>query len=152
MPPADPLEGLRALHLPPETGSFWSDLGFSAALGLAVALAAVFALRAFYRPKQSLRRSASEALKQAEALPPDERRVAQAAILRRVVRTVEGDEAARAMGPAWAAALDRAFKTDFFTARAGSVFADGLYAPSTAQADDAQIDRELDRLVSGLGR
>lgn len=153
MPPDDPLAGLRALRLPPETASFWSDLGFAAALGLTVALLAALAVRALYRPRVSLRASALNALAETGALPTEERRAAQAAILRRVVRTVEGEQAARATGPAWAEVLDRVFATDLFGARAGRVFVDGLYGrPPAAANDDGQLDRELGGLFRKLRR
>ena len=153
MQPDDPLAGLRALHLPPETHSFWSDLGFAVAAGLAVALVASLIVRALFRPKRSLRASALDAFEASRALPADERRAAQAALLRRVVRTVDGEEAARATGPAWGAALDRVFSTDLFGARAGRVFVDGLYARPDAPAnDDDALDRELGGLLKKLRR
>lgn len=152
MPSDDPLEGLRALHLPPETTSLWSDLGFAAALGLALALAGVFVVRALWRPKRSLRESALDAFEETKSLPTGERRAAQAAILRRVVRTVDGEEAARSSGDAWAAALDRTLRTDFFTARAGRVFATGLYSKPKAADDDDALDGELGALLKKLGR
>ena len=152
MPSDDPLAGLRALHLPPQPSSFWSDLGFAAAAGLAVALVLALVIRLVVRPKRSLRASALDAFAQASALPPADRRAAQAAILRRVVRTVAGDEAARATGQTWAETLDRTFATDLFTARSGRVFADGLYARPGAGQDDPELDRELGALLAKLGR
>ena len=148
----DPLAGLRALHLPPETTSFWSDIGFAAALGLGLALLASLLVRALFRPRLSVRKSALGALKTAEALPQDERRAAQAAILRRVVRSVEGDAAARATGPEWARTLDRVFSTDLFTARGGRVFSEGLYERPTAANDDHAVDGELAGLFNKLRR
>ncbi len=50
----------------------------------------------------------------ARGLAPEPRRVAQARLLRRLVRTLKGEEAARARGPAWAETLDATFATDFF--------------------------------------
>lgn len=148
----DPLAGLRALHLPPETTSFWSDIGFSTALGLGVALLVSLLVRAFFKRRLSVRKSALGALQMTEALPRDDRRAAQAAILRRVVRSVEGDQAARTTGPEWARTLDRVFATDLFTARAGRVFSDGLYARPKAANDDRDLDRELAGLFKKLKR
>jgi hypothetical protein len=149
----DPLAGLRALHLPPEIPSFWADLGAAIALGLLIAIVVAVAIRAIRKPRRSLRRSALEELEQAGRLPPEERRVAQAALLRRIVRSLEGEAAARAGGDDWAATLDRVFRTDFFSRRAGRVFADGLYArPAPQQPDDSALDQELAGLVRRIGR
>lgn len=152
MPSDDPLAGLRALHLPPEPSSFWSDVGVAVALGLAIALFASFLIRWLFRPRLSLRASATGALQAANALPPEDRRAAQAALLRRVVRTVEGEDAARAEGRDWAATLDRVFATDLFTQRNGRVFADGLYVRPVGSSDDPELDRELGGLVAKLRR
>ncbi|HVI29233.1 DUF4381 family protein [Hansschlegelia sp.] len=153
MPSSDPLAGMRGLHLPEQPGSFWSDVGLAAAIGLLAALAVAIAVRLLFRPKQSLRASALAALEAAKDLPPPDRRVAQAAVLRRVVRTIDGDEAARREGLAWGETLDRVFGADFFTAGPGRVFATGLYAPTAATTgDDAEMDRRLEALLAGLRR
>ncbi|WP_020178641.1 DUF4381 family protein [Methylopila sp. M107] len=153
MPPAeDPLAGLRALHLPPEPSSFWSDLGFAAIVGLLLALFASLLIRWIAKPRLSLRASAVGALQAANALAPEDRRAAQAAVLRRVVRTVEGEEAARADGGDWGATLDRVFGTDLFTQRNGRVFVEGLYGKPSGPADDPELDRELGALVAKLRR
>lgn len=147
----DPLAGLRAIRLPPETTSYWSDVGFSVALGLGLALLATLALRWLWRPRLSIRKAALRAFEDARALPPDERRAAQAAILRRVVKSVEGDEAARATGRDWAATLDRVFATDLFSTRGGRVFTEGLYArPAAPAADDQALDGELGALLARI--
>ena len=147
----DPLAGLRALHLPPETTSFWSDLGFAVALGLGLALLASLAVRALFRPRLSVKKSALGAFEETRSLPAGERRAAQAAILRRVVKSVEGDAAASATGTEWAATLDRVFATDLFSAREGRVFSEGLYARPPAPAnDDGKLDQELGGLISRL--
>ncbi|GLK69182.1 DUF4381 family protein [Hansschlegelia plantiphila] len=146
----DPLAGLRALHLPPQPVSFWADFGVAAAAGLGLALIVALALRALLRPRPSLAAAARAEFERARTLPAPERRAAQATILRRVVRSRAGDEAARATGADWAAALDGVFGTDLFTARAGRVFADGLYA--RPPAEDPELDRELSVLFAKLGR
>ncbi|MFC3693576.1 DUF4381 domain-containing protein [Chenggangzhangella methanolivorans] len=153
MASVDPLDGLRALHLPAETTSWQADLGFAVAAGLALALVVSLALRLLVRPRRSLRASAMEEFAAAEALPGPDRRAAQAAVLRRVVRTIEGDEAARATGPAWGETLDRVFRTELFGKGAGRVFVDGLYArPPAANDDDRALDRELGALIATLRR
>lgn len=151
MPQDDPLAGLRALHLPPAPSSYWSDVGFAVAAGLGAALLLALVVRALFRPRRSLRASATDAFEAASGLPQPERRAAQAALLRRVVKTVEGEGAARATGPEWAATLDRVFATDLFTLRAGKVFVDGLYARA-APGDDPALDRELGSLIAKLRR
>lgn len=150
MQPDDPLAGLRSLHLPPAVPNWWSDLGFAAALGLALALIAALAFRALFRAPGSLRREALAELNAADALPTPERRAAQAALLRRVVRSREGDDAAKAQGAAWAETLDRTLGTEIFSKGAGRIFADGLYG--SPPADDPALDRELAVLVSRLKR
>ena len=153
MPSTDPLDGLRGLHLPEQPASFWSDIWLSAAVGLLAALAAAIAIRLLFRPKQSLRVSALDALHRAKDLPEPDRRVAQAALLRRVVRTIDGDEAARREGLAWGETLDRVLRTDFFSSGAGRVFATGLYVrPDGAGEAEGEIDRRLVALISGLRR
>ncbi|MDR4308848.1 DUF4381 domain-containing protein [Chelatococcus sambhunathii] len=152
MQPDDPLAGLRALHLPPPPASFWSDVGFAVAFGLLIALLASLLVRWLFKPRLSLRASAMGALVEASRLRPEDRRAAQAALLRRIVRTVEGEEAARAQGADWTTALDRVFATDLFSRRNGRVFADGLYARPSAPVDDPELDRELGALVAKLKR
>lgn len=152
MQPADPLEGLRALHLPPETTSWQSDLGFAIAGGLVLALVVSLLVRILVRPRRSLRASAMEEFSAAKNLPADQRRAAQAALLRRVVRTVEGDDAARASGAQWGETLDRVFRTDLFGQGAGRVFVDGLYERPAAANDDRALDRELGALIAKLRR
>lgn len=151
MPPADELQGLRALHLPPAAPAFWADIGLAVALGLLAALILSLAWRLLARPRLSLRAEALAAFEHASALPVPERRAAQAALLRRVVRSVEGEDAARTSGPAWSATLDRVFRTDLFAAREGRVFADGLYA-RPAKTDDPTLDDELGALLQTLER
>lgn len=153
MQPDDPLAGLRALHLPAESADWTSDIGFAVAGGLLLALLASLLMRALLKPRRSLRASALEEFAATEALPQEERRAAQAAILRRVVRTIEGDEAARASGEPWGETLDRVFRTDLFGKGAGRVFVDGLYArPAPANDDDRALDRELGALMAKLRR
>ena len=151
MPPADELEGLRGLHLPPLDAPFWSDVWLAVALGLVFALAASLLIRRLARPRPALRASALAAFDDALALPPPERRAAQAAILRRVARARLGDDAASATGRDWAATLDRLFGGDLFSAGPGRVFVDGLYARDAAPAD-GELDARLRLLLARLPR
>lgn len=151
MPPADELANLRGIRLPPMETWFWADVGFAVALGLAAALLAALLLRLVRRPrKPSLQAEALAELAAAKSLPVPERRAAQAALLRRIVRTVEGDDAARATGPAWAATLDRTLGVDLFERRSGRVLVDGLYARELS--DDPTLDHELEAAVAKVGR
>ncbi|MFD1701668.1 DUF4381 family protein [Methylopila henanensis] len=150
MPPADELQGLRGLHLPPAAGSYWTDIGLAVALGLVLALCAALLFQLLARPRLSLRASAVTAFKDTLALPEDEKRVAQAALLRRIVRTIAGEEDARRVGGEWAKTLDRVFGSDLFTARGGRVFADGLYVREAG--DTAALDDELGALMRRLER
>ncbi|GLK76015.1 hypothetical protein GCM10008171_12690 [Methylopila jiangsuensis] len=151
MPPADELDGLRGLHLPPLDVPFWSDVWLAVALGLALALAASLLLRRLMRPRPALRAAALAAFDKTLALPPPERRAAQAALLRRVTRAQAGDAAAAAHGADWAATLDRLFGGDLFSAGPGRVFGDGLYARDAAR-DDAELDARLRLLLARLPR
>lgn len=118
-------------------------LGFTAALALGLLrhLAA--------RRRASVRRAAQAELAAAAVLPPAQRRVAQARLLRRLARTLQGDAAAQAKGADWAATLDRLFATTFFTAGAGRVFAEGLYQREAP--DPGPVDAELARLFARIG-
>ena len=80
---------------------------------------------------------------------PAERLAAQAQLLRRLVRALSGDSAARAQDGAWLGVLDRTFSTTFFTSGAGRVFGDGLYRPG-ADADVEALDHSLSSLIAAL--
>jgi len=101
------------------------------------------------RRRGSVRRAALADLAAANALPPERRRVAQAQLLRRLARTLQGDAAADAQGDAWAAALDRLFATTFFSAGAGRIFAEGLYRRGASEP--GPVDAELARLFARIG-
>jgi hypothetical protein len=113
-------------------------------VGLALLAAFLLARR---RP---LRRAARAALLETRSLPPPDRLVAQAALLRRLVRAVERDPPLE-RGGAWLARLDRAFGTAFFTGGPGAAFGDALYAPAS-RPDPEALDGELERLIGTLRR
>lgn len=151
MPPADELANLRGIRLPPLETWYWADVGFAVALGLVAALLAALLLRLVLRPKTpSVRDAALAELAATKALPVPERRAAQAAVLRRIVRTVEGEQAARVTGPAWGATLDRTLGVDLFERGPGRVLVDGLYVREPA--DDPALDRALEAAVAKVGR
>lgn len=148
--PSPDLSALRGLHLPTGgTSAVQPEMVAALALGFGLALLVglIRVLRA--RRGASLRRAALQELARAARLDPEARRVAQARLLRRVVRTLKGEEAARARGPAWAATLDATFGTDFFRSGPGRAFADDLYRRPAAD-DSAAIDAGLGRLLTQI--
>lgn len=146
------LADLRGLHWPTGGGGWLQgELLAAIALGfLAALLVGLFRLvRA--RMRDTIRRAALRELALASALPPAERSVAQARLLRRIVRTLSGEAAATVRGPAWADRLDRTFKTTFFSEGAGRDLVEGLYR-RPGGADPAAIQAGLNRLFSAIGR
>ncbi|MBB5763588.1 DUF4381 family protein [Methylorubrum rhodesianum] len=144
------LSALRGLHLPTGgSGAVQPEMVAAIVLsfGLALLVGGIRLLRA--RRGASLRRAALRELALAARLEPEARRVAQARLLRRVVRTLKGEEAARARGPAWAATLDATFGTDFFRSGPGRVFADDLYRRPEA-VDPTAIDAGLGRMLAQI--
>lgn len=151
MNPADAPAGLaqlRGLHLPAAEGAAQGEVVLAIALGFAAALLVGLFRMLRDRQRRSVRRAALRELAAARALPPEQRLVAQARLLRRLARTLRGDAAASARGTDWAATLDGLFATDFFTRGAGRVLADGLYR--RASPDSAAIDAELGRLFARI--
>lgn len=146
------LSELRGLHLPTGGGGLLQgEIVAAIALGFLAALLVGLARLARARLRDTVRRAALRELALMGALPPTERPVAQARLLRRVVRTLSGEAAASARGPAWAQTLDRTFKTRFFEEGAGRDLVDGLYS-RPGGADPAAIEAELKRLFSAIGR
>ena len=148
--PAPDLSSLRGLHLP-TGGNSAVQPEMVAALVLGFSLALLVGLIRLVRARRgaSVRRAALRELALAQNLEPEARRVAQARLLRRVVRTLKGEAAAGTSGTAWAATLDTTFATDFFRSGPGRVFADDLYRrPKTI--DPAAIDAGLGRLLSQI--
>ncbi|KQO65550.1 MULTISPECIES: DUF4381 family protein [unclassified Methylobacterium] len=149
-PDAPPgLDQLRGLHLPAETGGAQGAVMLAIALGFTAALVLGLLRLLRARRRGSVRRAALADLAAANALPPERRRVAQAQLLRRLARTLQGDAAADAQGDAWAAALDRLFATTFFSAGAGRIFAEGLYRRGASEP--GPVDAELARLFARIG-
>lgn len=144
------LSALRGLHLPTGGGSaLQGEVVAAIALGFAAALliGLIRVLRA--RLQASVRRAALRELALANGLDPDTRRVAQAQLLRRVVRTLQGDASASQQGDVWARTLDRTFATDFFSRGAGQSLVEGLYRRPRA-GDASAIDAELSRLFAKI--
>jgi hypothetical protein len=149
-PDATPsLDQLRGLHLPAEAGGTQGAVMLAIALGFTAALAFGLLRLLLARRRDSVRRAAQRELAAANALPPEQRRVAQAQLLRRLARTLQGDTVADAQGADWAAALDRLFATTFFTQGAGRIFAEGLY--QRGAPEPGPIDDGLARLFARIG-
>lgn len=148
---ADPLAGLRPIHLPVEAPAPLLDLlALSVAAGILVALAILLAPRvaAAISRRRSPRRRLAAALAAARALPPEERLAAQASALRRYVAATAGEEAARTRDEAWLACLDEAFATTAFTDGPGRLYGETLYRPVDASEVGA-AEAALSALASG---
>ncbi len=162
MTPADApasLDGLRALHLPGgAAGPIPGEILLALLLGFGAALLVGLLRLLLARRRLSVRRAALAELAGSRGLDGPERILAQARLLRRLVRTLGGDAAASAEGAAWAARCDALLRTDFFTAGAGRVLVDGLYrrttptptAPAPTAPDPTALDAELARLIGRL--
>lgn len=151
---ADPLAALRPLHVAP----FAEGAGLIAAmamLGCGLALALLLLARLLAR-RGGARRSALATLAAARALPAQDRLVAQAALLRRVARTLDGETppASHLAGEAWLLRLDRIFATAFFSKGDGRVFGEALYRRGALRdaggVDVEEIDRALARFFDRL--
>ncbi len=144
------LASLRGLHLPKgATGAVQGEVVAAIALGFAAALAVGLLRWLRARQRASLRRAALAELAASAELDPQSRRVAQARIVRRLVRSLKGEAAAAERGAVWAATLDRTFDTDFFSRGAGRSLADGLYRRPEAD-DPAATEAGLERLFARI--
>ncbi|MDR7035510.1 MULTISPECIES: DUF4381 domain-containing protein [Methylobacterium] len=147
---APSLADLRGLHLPANAaGAIQGEVVAAIILGFTAALL-VGAIR-YWRARRgsTVRRAALRDLQAARGLEPEARLVAQARLLRRTARTLDGDGVADLRGADWAARLDRIFATDFFGKGAGRVLVDGLYG-RRATPDVEAIDAELARLLARI--
>lgn len=144
------LTQLRGLHLPADAASSTQgEVVLAIALGFVAALLVGLVRLIRTRSKASVRASALRGLAETRALAPEARLIAQARLLRRLARTLAGDEAASTHGADWAATLDRLFATDVFSKGAGRVVTEGLYRRSSP-ADVEAIDSELGRLFARI--
>lgn len=144
------LASLRELHLPTGGGGvLQGEILAAIALGFVTALlvGAIRLVRA--RMRDTIRQAAMHELAIANVREPGERRVAQARLLRRVVRTLSGDADSAARGADWAAVLDRTFATRFFSEGAGNTLVEGMYR-RPSESDTATIDAELGGLFSRI--
>ncbi len=102
MTPADApatLDQLRGLHLPGgASGPVPGEILLALVLGFGAALLVGLLRVVVSRVRASVRRAALADLAGSRALAPPERILAQARLLRRLVRTLDGDEAASAHG------------------------------------------------------
>jgi hypothetical protein len=155
--PIRPLEALRDIHMP-AGGDAAVPVVAMILVGCALAVALSLGLWPMFRRWRAVRRSALGALALTRVLEPAERLAAQAVLLRRLVRTIDGDAAARLQGRAWLDHLDRQFATRFFTEGAGRAFGEALYRPLSGQDVDRDIidrgiiDRDIGALDASLAR
>jgi len=143
---------LRGLHLPTE--GLTTDVGDAAlavAIGLVAALVVGSVLNLLMRRRRPVRRAALAMLSQMRELPPAERTVAQARLLRRLVLTLSGESAARRHESAWLEQLDLTFRTDFFSRGSGRYYVDGLYREQQIP-DVAALDHNLAKLFRQIRR
>jgi hypothetical protein len=149
--PVGALAALRDIHVPAGGGAavpVVTMILLGGALGIALSLA----LRPLFRRWRAVRRAALRALAASRSLDPAERLAAQAMLLRRLVRTIDGAAAARRQGRDWLDTLDRRFATRFFTEGDGRAFGEALYRPLPAQDIDHRIDRHIEALDAALAR
>ena len=149
-PDVPTLDALRGLHLPNQAaGAISGEVVAAILAGFAAALLVGLVRALRVRARATVRRAALRDLAAARTLEPEARLVAQARLLRRLARTLQGEDAAAAQGPAWAERLDRLFATTFFTAGAGRALVEGLYRRGD-RPDAGALDAELGRLIGRI--
>ena len=141
------LETMHPMREPPLPASL-APFGVTLALGCAAGLVLLALALAARRRRTGLRMAALAALARTRALAGPERLAAQAALLRRLVRQIAGEDAARLQGAAWLEELDRVFAVRFFTQGAGAAYGEALYAAKVPDVD--VLDGELEALFSRL--
>ena len=139
------LDLLRPMHAP----AGLENVG-AMALMLALGLGLAALLWPLLIRRGNLRREALREFFRAQTLAGNEKRTAQARLLRQIVRRLDGN-APFAEGPAWLARLDQVFATRFFTQGAGRCFGAALYERAGNQPD-REIDAMLAKLLAGLRR
>jgi hypothetical protein len=152
--PARALDGLRDIHWPVAADAA-GPVVTMILIGCLLAGGLSAGLWPLLRRWRAVRRSALAALAASRSLDPPERLAAQAVLLRRLVRTIDGDAAGRLQGRDWLERLDRLFATRFFTEGAGSGFGEALYRPPSGEDPDRHIDAldaSLARLFAGISR
>lgn len=146
--PAQVLDGLRPLHISTTGIEGATPVVAMAVLGCAAALVCSRTLGPWLMRRRALRRSALDELATTRALADEERLLAQAALLRRVVGALDGD-AAHQRGDAWLARLDATFSTRFFSRERGQAFGDALYRPP-AEPDIEALDAALEDIFARI--
>ncbi len=144
---AHALEMMHPMREPPQPASL-APFGLTLALGCAAGLVLLALAVAARRRRAGLREAALTGLARTRGLAAPERLAAQAALLRRLVRQVAGDDAARLQGAAWLATLDRLLATRVFTEGAGVAYGHALYGARVPDVD--ALDRELAELFGKL--
>ncbi|PNG26183.1 DUF4381 domain-containing protein [Methylocella silvestris] len=146
--PVEALNGLRPIHLPADSGEVFL-IAAAMLAGIVAALAGVALIRLLSVRRGAERRAALAELALSRGLAPDERLAAQAKLLRRLVRTIDGEAPRGLGGDAWLTRLDQTLRTSFFTAGAGQAFGEPLYRRSSAATVET-LDLELSRLIAML--
>ena len=145
------LDQLRGLHLPQNsTGLLNGEIAAAMMFGLLAAFLVGLVRHLKRRAQRTIRRAALHELTITRSLEPEDRLVAQAYLLRRLARTLNGDDSVHKRGLSWSTELDELFGTSFFTTGAGYVFANGLYQQETPDLD--AIDVHLHRLFQKIRR
>jgi hypothetical protein len=144
------LDGLRPLREPPAPGSIAPHIVMGL-MGLAAGALLVWAMSVILARRRRSRRAARAELAVSRTLPPPDRLLAQAVMLRRLARDTSGADAVRLHGLAWLERLDTIFATSFFTTGAGRVFGPDLYRPD-AGPDVEALDRALAAFIETVRR
>jgi hypothetical protein len=144
---SDPLSGLRDVHLPPapEGISAWPIVAGAVAL-------LIFILWLVTRPRRRWARDISRSLETIDSTMSDAALTEAARVLRQAALLKLGPEAKRLNGDAWLVALDRLFRTRFFSSGTGQVFGERLYCPELATISAKPVLTELRRLARRQGR
>lgn len=145
----DPLSDLRDIHTPPmpEGLSAWPIVAAVLLLLLLVALAAWLALR----PRRRWAREAATKFRDIGATEPETMLLDAAKVLRQVAILRLGAAAGRLRGEDWLLALNRLFRTRFFSSGAGRIFGSELYDPTASAAPARSIVADLEGLARRRG-
>lgn len=143
----DLVERMRDIHYP----SLGEDLYIilSAGAGIFCGLCIAMAIFHYSKRRESSISGALQALDAAQNLPPNERIITYARIIRALVASSDS-KAQSLTGEKWLYKLDCTFGTDFFSCGNGRVFGDNLYRRKEYILPD-QLGNDLKSLIQELG-